>query len=218
MMNFLVELLENGQLIYIRGNHEDIMGQMLEDIQNGISSYTIALGMNRYYSENGTWDTALALAGMKSDAALTYYRDLIFKTRSSPFYKQLMRASRDYFETEHYIFVHGWIPAKSEPASPWTPRAKRFSYDENWRNASKTAWFEARWHNGMDLCKRFGIREPGKTIVCGHFHCSWGHAKEGRGTEWGEDACFEPYRAEGIIALDACTSYSGKVNCIVIED
>jgi hypothetical protein len=70
----------------------------------------------------------------------------------------------------------------------------------------------------MDLAKRFGITEPGKTIVCGHFHCSWGHAKEGRGAEWGEGAVFDPYRSEGIIALDACTSYSGKVNCIVIED
>ncbi len=215
MQAFMMELLEKGELIFIRGNHEDLLECMLEDIEYNL--WDFAMGTS-YHMRNGTWDTALTLAGMKNSEALTYYRDLIFKTRSSPFYKELMRASKDYFETEHYIFVHGWIPAKSEPASIWTPRVKNFSYDENWRNASKTAWFEARWQNGMNLAKRFGVTEPGKTIVCGHFHCSWGHAKEGRGEEWGENAIFEPYFADGIIALDACTSYSGKVNCIVIED
>ena len=34
----------------------------------------------------------------------------------------------------------------------------------------------------------------------------------------GEAADFSPYMAPGIIALDACTGYSGIVNCIIIED
>ena len=60
---------------------------------------------------------------------------------------------------------------------------------------------------------------PHKLIVCGHVHCSYGHAKlEGDGEEMGEYANFEPHYAQGIIAIDACTSYSHKVNCIVIED
>jgi serine/threonine protein phosphatase 1 len=215
MQEFMMELLENDELIFIRGNHEDLLECMLEDIEYNL--WEFAMGTS-YHIRNGTWDTALTLADMSSEEATTHYRDLIFRTRSSDFYQALMGASLDYFETEHYIFVHGWIPTRSEAASVWTPRAKNYYYDHDWRNASKNAWFEARWQNGMDLAKRFGIIEEGKTIVCGHYHCSWGHAKEGKAPEWGEGACFEPYLADGIIAIDACTSHSGRVNCIVIED
>ena len=59
----------------------------------------------------------------------------------------------------------------------------------------------------------------GKTIVCGHWHCSYGHREfEGNGSEFGEDADFSPYYGKGIIVLDACTAVSGKVNVIVLED
>ena len=58
-----------------------------------------------------------------------------------------------------------------------------------------------------------------KTILCGHWHCSYGHAVyEHKGSEFGSDADFSPYYGPGIIALDACTAHSRKVNVIVIED
>ena len=41
---------------------------------------------------------------------------------------------------------------------------------------------------------------------------------EHKGIEFGEDADFSPYYGPGIIAIDACTAFSGKVNCLVIED
>ena len=41
---------------------------------------------------------------------------------------------------------------------------------------------------------------------------------EGKGTEFDADALFLPYYADGIIALDACTAYSRKINCIVLDD
>ncbi|MBO4554651.1 MAG: hypothetical protein J5713_02605 [Clostridia bacterium] len=55
--------------------------------------------------------------------------------------------------------------------------------------------------------------------MCGHYHASYGHANiEHKGSEFGEDADFEPFEADGILAIDACTALSHKVNCIVIED
>ena len=39
---------------------------------------------------------------------------------------------------------------------------------------------------------------------------------QGRVGEPDED--FSPFYSEGIIAIDACTAVSGRVNCIVIED
>ena len=122
---------------------------------------------------------------------------------------------RDYYETKKYIFVHGWIPCK---AYGEYSRPSQFLYRMDWRDADKQDWEAARWYNGMLAASQFAS-EPNKTIVCGHWHCSYGHAAlEGKGKEWGDDADYSPYYGEGIIAIDASTANSGKVNCIVLED
>ena len=55
-----------------------------------------------------------------------------------------------------------------------------------------------------------------EVIICLY---KWLNPKyEHKGTEFGEDADFSPYYGPGIIAIDACTAFSGKVNCLVIED
>lgn len=78
-----------------------------------------------------------------------------------------------------------------------------------WEKANLTI-YEAAAYSGIGA---------DKTIVCGHWHTSYGHSKyEHKGTEFGEDADFSPYYGPGIIAIDACTAFSGKVNCLVIED
>ena len=87
----------------------------------------------------------------------------------------------------------------------------------NWRETEENFWRASRWINGMAASA--SVYEDGKTIVCGHWHASYGHAVlEKLGSEFGADADFHPYYGNGIIALDACTAASGFVNCIVIED
>lgn len=77
-------------------------------------------------------------------------------------------------------------------------------------------WEAARWYNGMDAARSVTVD---KTVVCGHRTASYGHCMyERKGSEFGEDADFSPYYADDIIAIDACTAVSGKMNCIVIED
>ena len=79
-------------------------------------------------------------------------------------------------------------------------------------------WNYARWFNGMEVAHK-GVIEPNKTIVCGHWNSSYGHSViEGKCSEFGSDADFSPYYGKGIIALDACTAISTKVNCIVLDD
>ena len=88
----------------------------------------------------------------------------------------------------------------------------------DWRNADKSMWDKARWINGTEAAHG-GIVESGKTIVCGHWHCSFGYSRyENDGGEFENNPNFVPYYSNGIIALDACTPLSKKVNCIVIED
>lgn len=155
------------------------------------------------------YDTALQLAGFDPVMASIRHYDFADAAKDTPFYKEIIPATLDYFETEHYVFTHGWIPSIPN-------RDKSYSYISSWREADREQWNQARWFNGMDAAQ---TADENKTIVCGHWHTSYGHSKyEHKGTEFGEDADFSPYYGPGIIAIDACTAFSGKVNCLVIED
>ena len=125
-----------------------------------------------------------------------------------PFLKAIIPAMRDYYETEHYIFVHGYLPGEESD--------KGFQILPDWRTASHLDWEQARWTNGIEASV---TATPEKTVVCGHWHTSYGHAQlEGKGSEFEENADFSPYFGKNLIAIDACTAHSGIVNCLVLED
>lgn len=201
---FLCELLDKDELILIRGNHEDLMEDMLKTFYEN-SDY-IAFG-NSHHNSNGTFGAALQLTGMTRTSAYLAPEVFVTNMYKTPFMKKLLPACRDFFETEHYVFVHGFLPCKHGEIDP------------NWRTASKEAWGISRWENGMELYFLCCMYIPDKKIVCGHWHTSYGHRKfEGKGSEFGSDADFSPLFAKGLIAIDGCTAHTGKVNCIIIED
>lgn len=203
MQEFLLELLRKDQVILIRGNHEDLAEDLL---YNWYQDSFLA----RPHRVNGTIDTVLQLTNMQS-VDFQYNSDRIARRfASTPYMRRILPETVDYYETEHYIFVHGWIPSEENEAG--------FSPIPQWRQADRDLWCHARWCNGMAMAHG-GATIPGKTIVCGHYRCSYGHARyEGKGSEFDSDADHSPYYAPGIIALDACTVLSGRVNCIVLED
>lgn len=213
LVDFCLKLHEAGRLIYINGNHEELLVRCLYEIARG-GVHEIASGMS-VHERNGTWDTLLQLSGMDCAGAYACPEELVRRVMRSPYYTSLLPSAVNYFETEGYVFVHGWIPSVIEG---YPPRAS-YSYNPDWRDADSIAWRGAKWLNGMELACKHGVVEPGKTVVCGHFHASYGHSVlDGVGSEFGEWAVFTPYYGEGIIAIDACTACSGFVNCIVIED
>ncbi len=194
MQEFLLDLMDRDQVILIRGNHEDLTMKLLN--QWHLGSYT-----QRHHLSNGTVDTVCQLTGVPLRTILEDPHIVYRMFRVAPLVRKIIPAMVDYFETEHYIFVHGWLPNRTD-----------------WRNASAEEWNEARWTNGMEAA-HLGAIDPEKTTVCGHWHCSFGHAAyEGRGGEFDHDPDFSPFCGKGIIALDACTAFSRKVNCIVLED
>ena len=207
MQQFVLDLMEKDQVILIRGNHEDLLLALLDHWAE--RSYEL-----RPHVLNGTLDTVLQMAG--EETVTPENGEKILKAaQTSQFVTQIIPKMIDYFETEHYIFVHGWIPCSRVQLDETRYLDTKI---EDWRHATPDEWWEARWINGMDAWVQ-GARETDKTIVCGHFHCSYGHANiEHKGSEFGEDADFEPFEADGILAIDACTALSHKVNCIVIED
>ncbi len=199
MQEFILSLMENDRVILIKGNHEDLF-EDLATIDHG-AAY-------RHHVSNGTYDTALQLTGFSTSAAGRKPYGFADAAKKTPFFQQIIPSMLDYYETAHYIFVHGWIPCIYESYT--------FRYAEDWRNAGEEEWKSARWYNGMEASQ---VCMEEKTILCGHWHASYGHAKyEHKGTEFGPDADFSPYHGDRIIALDACTVLSGKVNVIVLED
>ena len=198
MQQHILELMKRDAVILIRGNHEDLFCKMVTE-DEGLPY--------PQHIHNGTYQTALALTGYDPGMANVRNYDFAEAAQQTPYYTEIIPAMIDFYETEHYIFVHGWIPC-----------TRNGKADDNWREGTPRQWDAARWLNGMDAAHA-GATVEEKTIVCGHWHCSYGHSKyEKNCSEFGEDADFSPYCAPGIIALDACTAHSGRVNVIVLED
>lgn len=228
---YIYDLWKRNKAILIRGNHEDLIYELitgfssLEVCDNNTELQQCYMGYlrNSYHWSNGTVQTLMQLTDSSLHDLVVDLTDGGWKVRKTPLIKTLIPSMVDYFETKHYIFVHGWIPT----ATRLHKLDRRLPiYDEDWRNADKKRWQDARWSNGMEMAHDYGIKEPNKTIVCGHYHCSWGWAYLS-GEKIPElpdkkspifQKAFSPYREDGIIAIDACTAYSGKINCIVIED
>lgn len=184
--------------ILIRGNHEDLMEEMLavryprqHDYQNG-TYYTVV-------DLTGKYDVDDSFTAIKNDKD---YNDYILSTV-------------DYFETKTAIFVHGWIPCFYWES--FNGVRHDWSRNENWRDVKD--WEPYRWFNGMEAWKN-GIREKDKTIFCGHWHTSFGNYRyhQSGDCEFGKTADFSPFIDNGIVALDSCVAFNKKINVYVLEE
>ena len=197
LFEFVKEMQNQGRLIYVRGNHEDLLRDCVKEIYTGRVP-------GRHHFSNGTVKTICMFCGQSE--WIVYdptWRDRICDTMQ-PILDFIDKNCVDYAEIGNYIFVHGWIPS--------------FLHLDDFRDGYPSDWNEARWLNGMDMWRNPANRVDGKTIVCGHWHANWGHARIHHScSEWDDDAIFEPFVDEGIIAIDACTAYSRQVNVLVIE-
>ena len=191
-------------VVLIKGNHEDL----LEEV------WYRGFYLGHDYS-NGTVKTITDIFAKHSD--LEPYEPIeVSEKVLKPFFDKMI----NYFETKNYIFVHGWIPCEEQAGN------RKYIYRSNWRDSTEVEWASARWLNGIDCGYGDGLIEPGKTIVCGHWHCSYGHALrafresngEYCGKAFGSEAKWEPFEEDGIIAIDRCTAHTGEVNVIVLED
>lgn len=213
-LKFVNELYNEGRAILIKGNHEVLMEEMLErgyPLKHDYSNGTMGTLMSMFPSCNNIESIWAAMSEDKDWQ--TYQSHLI-----------------DFYETNTHIFVHGWIPTKWKYAENGYVHKV---YDHDWRTTegSDDAFLKwdsypsgARWLNGID-CWNKGLNQTGKTIVVGHYHCSygWSHIDQKykefpQKTHEDFNNSFQPYIKDGLIALDGCTAYSGKVNVITIEE
>lgn len=215
-IKFFLELADEDRAILIRGNHEDLMEAALA---------------RRYFMvhdiHNRTADTACQITGITDpDQALITMAD------NGSIWDTYVDKCIDYYLLGDYIFVHGWIPTIIEYGHG-SLISDKYIYNFHWQEANEAEWENARWLNGMKMWS-MGIKVPDKTIVCGHWHTSWGHANlHDDGVERlssvetyyidPETGMEEPhvnyniFYDKGIIALDAMTAVSHQVNCFTLE-
>lgn len=199
---FAKNMIDQDRFIYIRGNHEDLLFDACKQCgRTHIGSHHIS---------NGTIKTIGQLMNKTEyDVLCTVYSVSEWEQFVEPVLEFIRKNTLDYYELGKFVFVHGWVPTTADENG----------YEcvhENWRDGG---WSEARWANGMEQA-HFELLVPDKTVVCGHWHTSWGHSRyHNEGGEWDpKTANFHPYIDKGIVALDACTAYTRMINVAVVEE
>lgn len=196
---FMLEMLNNNKIIYVKGNHESLMLECAE----------------RGYPSSHDWSngTAKSIIDLAPHAENFYDACQITYEKVKPLFDKTV----NYFETKNYIFVHSWIPVNNDDGLPYYyTRNRKFSFNPDWRYAHYSDWEAARWGNPFDMAAKGFL--PDKIVVFGHWHTSWPRYKYNGEPEWGKNADFSPYFGDGYIGIDACCAHSGKINVLVIED
>lgn len=221
------------KLILIRGNHEDLFDNLLSQFKekrNGTLVITLdkIKGLKAHIN-NGTLDTLYQLLGFPIEQPINIEINSENKEYIDKF-NSLKDRMINYYETKRFVLTHGWIPTyeykvedeyQIETVNDITDNIKtktytKYAYNKDWKNATPKEWERARWLNGMELAN-MGIRVKNKRVVCGHWNVGWGwYNIKHKG--FGEYTLFDIYKNTGIVAIDACTAYSHKINCFVIEE
>ena len=175
--------------VLLRGNHEDLLLKLL---------YSGKILPHNYI--NGTMQTLNDFFGKYFINPVDDTIDFSGKTRTVDRVTEFINGTVDYFETENYVFVHGWLPDNADTVE------KRASID-------KTSWESARWVKWTD---KYDGRTPlpDKTVICGHMPTFYATKFDSSRSPTSSDIFY----GNGIIAIDAGTFDSQKVNVLVIED
>lgn len=214
--DFIKLMHSQNRLIYIRGNHEDLLIEAVNDIQK-------MREIGRHHISNGTIKTISQITDINVYNILCYAFDQFqFNSKIRELIEFINEVCVDYYVLGNYIFTHGYIPCRVDNYTQVYHRnGAIYKYDENWKNGN---WNEARWICGFDAW-RSNVSIPDHTIVFGHWHNSYGHSLiNNDGTEWGPDSNFKIFKATNksnnstIVGLDACTAYTNNVNCFVIDE
>ena len=200
MQSFIMQLLKKDKIIIVKGIHEDIALDMLKHY----NKYAENIKESFYWTQ-GTFQTFLEFTDTTESEAISDLFKFIDKAKQTDYAKNILANSKDYYETDNYIFVYSWIPLKSKP--------RRF--DENWRNATTKAWKLARYYGGPIRYLVNGLYPKDKIIVLNDgsydFYCK-------QGEEFLYSKTLTNDVLSKIIPLDARTSELEIAPCIIIED
>jgi serine/threonine protein phosphatase 1 len=188
----VMELLESvPNKVLVKGNHEDMLERAL--LRRRLTATDVY---------NGTDVTVESFFGAESiDRSGVLLLDEKVKKRLLDF----TGGMTDFLETDNYVFVHGWVPLR------YTDEG--LSAREDWRCATSEEWAQARFLEWHKLYGR-GLGVSGKTVVCGHRTTALAQ----RFDPTRQDGDTQPFRGDGVIAIDSGTVRSGKLHVLVVED
>ena len=199
---FLRELKEKDRLIFIYGNH-DI--ELLDNFKN-----------HRFGRRANRICARLIVEHLAGKSELSD-NELIAECEKLGFVDFLENTPVWYYENEKYVFTHGFIPTEKK------------AYKPDWRNATEKEWRNAAARgDAMTLSMRYGISEPNKMIVCGHYSAARCYLMKDAGeADWDNKIYkdvsgitaegFKPFWGDTFIAIDQSVKKTGFMNCIVLE-
>ncbi len=179
--------------ILIRGNHEDVLSYILE---SGLFHPKIYIS---HASET--------LKEFFGEDCLDERKETVSFSANPDVRERLLRhilCCVNYFETENYIFTHGWLPFEENGGKLFILKDTASASDEQWHIARKTKWTDA--YKDSD--------RPSKTVVCGHYPTFYADTVDSLRKK---DDC-SVFFGKGLIAIDAGTDTSKRVNVLVLKD
>ena len=175
--------------VLLRGNHEDMLLKLLQ---------TGKLLPHHYI--NGTVSTLRSFFGKYFIDPADDTIDFSGKTRIVDRVCEFIEETVDYYETEHFVFVHGWLPENA-----LSQEARQQATAEDWAKARWVKWNE----------RYIGLRPlEDKTLICGHLPTFCANSLDrNRGKN-----CCDIFYGNGIVAIDAGTADTKQLNVLVLED
>lgn len=207
VFELLKRLHENGRLVYIRGNHEDLFISCVRKLTQGTYGY--------HDVTNGTIRTIASLMNCSEyDIICGCYDRLQFNKNVFDLVLFIDEVCVDFAQLKDIVFVHGWVPVDSDDSDHVT-------VSDTWEEGD---WGKARWSNGIKAFHEQQIPKNVRALVCGHWNASFGWAKYlNVEDEYSAAAVHKPYVSYNeafdckLFAIDACTPVSRTVNCIVFD-
>ncbi|MGN0813786.1 MAG: metallophosphoesterase family protein [Candidatus Coproplasma sp.] len=199
IFDYLTSPIHKNPPVCLMGNHELILKDIL--FKRFLSVTDIA---------NGEHKTVYSFLGMKpEEQELTAY-DIDYVSRSNLMNWLLSRPY--YFETDNYIFLHGFLPFDWESTQFIT---------DNFDKVSEELWKNACWSQTPAMIDAFSTFYPDgidKRIVFGHWHNQQLREVfepivdyENRHSIWKNEKL-------KLVGLDCCTVLSHRVEMLVVED
>lgn len=175
--------------VLLRGNHEDLLLKLLQTGKVLPHNYI-----------NGTMITLENFLGKYSINPIDDTIDFSGKTRIVDRVCEFINETMNYFETENYVFVHGWLP-------------ENIKTSQELSTVTDSLWEKARWTKWTE---KYDCLKPleDKTLICGHVPTFYA-TKFDKNRDKND---FGIFHGNGIIAIDAGTFDTKQVNVLVLED
>lgn len=175
--------------VLLRGNHEDLLLKLLQTGKVLPHNYI-----------NGTMQTLENFFGKYFINPADDTIDFSGKTRTVDRICEFIGETVNYFETENYVFVHGWLPENAE-----TEEKRKAVTNEQWEKARWEKWTE-HYNEAPPI--------PHKKLVCGHMPTFYANKFDVTRPKMSADI----FCGKGLIAIDAGTTDSQQLNVLVIEE